>query len=344
MEERRQELIREYKQAKRTDDNRTYPEKNISRGFKAEADYENYELLSEIKIEHTSIEYENDENDINVADDKQEKWTENETFYEGYINRSFQDVREVNIERYELQSDIESGQNVDEENDPLENCELQSEIKIEETLFDQNDQDPEDDRIVLEIATNQDNGLVSNKKPYSCSFCKQKFAAPREITIHLDSSKGDNLHYNLHSTKERHTRQLYDEQFLKNYSIFTHQLATPSDHITIKEVIEIDGVLENVGKNVNLPFSCHLCNERFAIPLDMTRHLKGHHEQIPCCAQCDKSFSSWHYMTKHLKRHLQDKLHPCNKCQKIYPTLTTLKRHLRMHSNRNASQPASRNS
>jgi C2H2-type zinc finger/Zinc finger, C2H2 type len=82
-----------------------------------------------------------------------------------------------------------------------------------------------------------------------------------------------------------------------------------------------------------LEFPCPLCNEVFKKLNDLTRHSRKHPEnKSHKCLICSKMFSQGSHLIDHLNRHNNLRPHVCHVCNKSFQQSSTLKDHLRTHT------------
>ena len=75
---------------------------------------------------------------------------------------------------------------------------------------------------------------------------------------------------------------------------------------------------------------CEMCENVFASPLILRRHIESVHRAIKYkCNLCGNIFNSMSSMKRHEKRHLEKKEHTCDICQKEFSRKEHLKKHIK---------------
>ncbi|CRK93151.1 CLUMA_CG006464, isoform A [Clunio marinus] len=83
-------------------------------------------------------------------------------------------------------------------------------------------------------------------------------------------------------------------------------------------------------------FKCDICSYVSCFKIEMENHMLNHikHEpQLFYCEFCSKDFGKRHLLNRHIKlKHMQkERLHPCPTCNKSFFTISTLKKHIESH-------------
>ena len=84
------------------------------------------------------------------------------------------------------------------------------------------------------------------------------------------------------------------------------------------------------GGSKDKPFQCDLCQRRFTVKANLTRHLKISHSGIKAfhCTFCGRSFGYKQNLMTHMKRHTGERNFACDICGKSF----IRKQQLQMHS------------
>uniref|UniRef100_A0A2C9KB91 C2H2-type domain-containing protein n=1 Tax=Biomphalaria glabrata TaxID=6526 RepID=A0A2C9KB91_BIOGL len=142
---------------------------------------------------------------------------------------------------------------------------------------------------------------------------------------------------------------LFDSsQIFDSGSIEVHQ-TLPDGTLDLQNchqvVLEQPTIIEQIGEQSSLqsldvkppigkgPFNCSLCDKIFTKWNQLQRHLKTHDEDKPFrCSQCGVSFNIEENLLLHMATHVgPDKEPICPECGKKFSRVASLKAHIMMH-------------
>jgi hypothetical protein len=80
------------------------------------------------------------------------------------------------------------------------------------------------------------------------------------------------------------------------------------------------------------PYSCEICNKRFAGRSTVIYHRRAHTGERPhCCSTCGKKFMRPDALRQHLTSHTGERRHQCSVCSRKFSTRSTLNKHIQSH-------------
>lgn len=176
---------------------------------------------------------------------------------------------------------------------------------------------------------------------YHCHKCNKSFN--RESKLHE--------HEKTHSAKARLfpcktcKRKFTTEDLLTRHEIVHSDMATQIKHdvyprciiceVTFIEKSQLeDHIRDHKATLESEPIQCMHCEKFFSKFNNLIRHLKTHEEnKTHLCTLCGKTFAMGQDLIDHLNRHKGFTPHFCHICNKSYLQLSKLKNHLRSHDN-----------
>ncbi|XP_044759904.1 zinc finger protein 58-like [Coccinella septempunctata] len=147
----------------------------------------------------------------------------------------------------------------------------------------------------LEVHQNAHFGI----KPCVCDQCGKSYSSSTQLKIHK----------RIHTDEKRYKCNQCDEAFRYNGTLRSHIRMT---HTKI------------------LLTTCKVCSRYCETQEDLKEHMRTVHpkeKKSINCQLCQKTFKSEQLLSCHLKVHTELKF-PCEFCQRIYPTLYRLKKHV----------------
>ncbi|PNF25392.1 hypothetical protein B7P43_G09777 [Cryptotermes secundus] len=80
------------------------------------------------------------------------------------------------------------------------------------------------------------------------------------------------------------------------------------------------------------PYSCEICNKRFAGRSTVIYHRRAHTGERPhCCSTCGKKFMRPDALRQHITSHTGERRHQCSVCSRKFATRSTLNKHIQSH-------------
>lgn len=174
---------------------------------------------------------------------------------------------------------------------------------------------------------------------FPCTKCDMLFHTRRKLTEHLEK----------HSTGLRLfecstcQRKFQTEMQLHKHDVIHSDLITQIKEedefecIVCKEVVavkeELDEHMREHKVNIEIePIQCMYCDKSFDKFVTLTKHLKKHDEnKTHLCKVCNKTFALGPELIEHLNRHQGKRPHSCDICGKSYHQASKLKVHLETH-------------
>ncbi|KAL3274538.1 hypothetical protein HHI36_015920 [Cryptolaemus montrouzieri] len=147
----------------------------------------------------------------------------------------------------------------------------------------------------LEVHRNAHLGL----KPCVCDQCGKSYSSSTQLKIHK----------RIHTDEKRYKCDQCDQAFRYNSTLKSHIRLT---HTKIMD------------------HTCKICTKYCSTPEELKKHISKLHSkkrQKVNCQLCGKVFKTEQLLSCHLKVHTELKF-PCEFCQRIYPSLYRLKKHV----------------
>lgn len=173
--------------------------------------------------------------------------------------------------------------------------------------------------------------------PYECSECPRRFAAKEELSrhVHIIHPKGQqncphcprlfqdqlefDTHVTLHDTGESHPCEECSHHFESAEALLEHR---------------------NKRHDLELPYECRLCHQRFCNIGQRVTHVRKYHPRVllksHVCDICGSAFRyqsglAVHKLDKHTGR-TEGRLFECEYCGKVFGRSNVLAMHLRLHT------------
>nr|XP_034837894.1 zinc finger protein 98-like [Maniola hyperantus] len=86
-----------------------------------------------------------------------------------------------------------------------------------------------------------------------------------------------------------------------------------------------NGMVEFNLKTTDELLACHLCSQTFQSFFLLNKHMSVHYSNA-VCDSCGKGFLSYQRLITHMESH-KNGTYPCEKCKKIFPSISKLKYH-----------------
>ncbi|XP_075538286.1 uncharacterized protein LOC142572805 [Dermacentor variabilis] len=173
--------------------------------------------------------------------------------------------------------------------------------------------------------------------PYECSECPRRFAAKEELSrhVHIIHPKGQqncpqcprlfqdqlefDTHLQLHQDGQSHPCEECGHHFENAQALLEHR---------------------NKRHDLNLPYECRLCHQRFCNIGQRVTHVRKYHPRVllksHVCDICGSAFRyqsglAVHKLDKHTGR-TEGRLFECEYCGKVFGRSNVLAMHLRLHT------------
>jgi hypothetical protein len=181
-----------------------------------------------------------------------------------------------------------------------------------------------------------------NGKKHQCPTCLKMFEKPSKLARHVKTHdvnkkpfacevKGCFQRFLTDASLKRHAI-LHSGMTIKVHEDKTFECVVCRKRFQVQEALASH---MRTHKDVmdQLEFPCPLCNEVFKKLNDLTRHSRKHPEnKSHKCLICSKMFSQGSHLIDHLNRHNNLRPHVCHICNKAFQQSSTLKDHLRTHT------------
>ncbi|XP_041129985.1 zinc finger and BTB domain-containing protein 40-like isoform X4 [Polyodon spathula] len=206
----------------------------------------------------------------------------------------------------------------------------------------------------------------SEGKMYACQYCDNVFAQSIELTRHVRTHTGDkpyvcrecgkgfsqanglSVHlHTFHNIEDPYDCQKCRMSFPTLDEHKKHiQVVHPREYYpceTCSKVFSASSVLERhmVTHVGGKPYKCEICNKAYQQLSGLWYHNRTHHPDIFAaqnhrsskfasfpCSSCDKSFPNITSLKRHMKAdHADAELYECQSCKEVFTTLGLLKKH-----------------
>jgi len=147
--------------------------------------------------------------------------------------------------------------------------------------------------------------LVKHKIPihldkmlFSCSVCQIKFRLMEQLQNHMK----------IHMNEMQYACQHCSRRFFTVEECRKHD---DSEHKKVKS------------------FQCDICGNCFVAKQGLQQHIAQKHEELFTCKYCKETFHTKTLLNQHLVTHIDDRLHTCKICPKMFLRLHHLTEHIK---------------
>ena len=160
---------------------------------------------------------------------------------------------------------------------------------------------------------------LSDKKPFTCTSCGQKFDNPSELNQHQSEHQDESL-FNCSQCDKKFTNQTN----LNNHQNDHEKPFSCSQREETFECSSEPNKHKSKDQPDEKPFTCSTCGKNFAKSCDLNNHESEHQaETFLICSQCDKKFTT----VNELKSHQSEHPFRCSQCDKAFECLEELNSH-----------------
>ncbi|XP_045473262.1 zinc finger protein 236-like isoform X2 [Harmonia axyridis] len=117
---------------------------------------------------------------------------------------------------------------------------------------------------------------------------------------------------------------------LQSPNIFLQEIDDLACSESVEDLVDMEDeyFVENISKNADENFVCHICQGEFETSDDLYKHVQLHSKKFEC-DHCRSSFSSINELTEHQQSHLASESYSCFLCDISLAGVHMLKDHLR---------------
>ena len=209
----------------------------------------------------------------------------------------------------------------------------------------------------------------SNKEPLSCQYCEASMIMKRDLFRHhmkthayepfqfvngsikcfqcaveFDDYNTLGNHYEMHLAIQKKGRKVYECELCDFHGIkpeFKEHMQLVHSGIDGESLNEVCDDLQGEFNDMELPFPCEICDNRFASESNLTNHKKHQHgigsnpeksaeeEKTYKCTNCPKSFTEQSKLDLHFKVHTGELEHQCQFCDEAFDKIMALIAHLK---------------
>lgn len=168
---------------------------------------------------------------------------------------------------------------------------------------------------------------------YSCMYCEKSYTSKHSLRSHVNVIHEDNKHSFQCNT--------CDKVFLRQSSLYCHKIRHAQEKLhkcctcSMKFYTEIEKKRhEFTHKPLQKSFECDTCKKLYVSKTCLHQHIsRSHHARGKVsCVFCGKDKAGLKVLYDHIRRHIQEKYHECELCEKSFYTSSKKNQHMRMHT------------
>jgi KRAB domain-containing zinc finger protein len=182
---------------------------------------------------------------------------------------------------------------------------------------------------------------------FNCRKCDKSFTQQLKLIEHMKTHVSRSRMHSCKTCKRKFTTEI----LLQRHEIIhsdlitqikeeskSHCIVCSHDGFSDKSSLE-DHMREHKEAAEKNSIDCQHCDRSFTKFNNLLRHLRTHEEnKTHLCTVCNKTFAMGQELIDHLNRHKGFTPHSCHVCGKSYLQISKLKNHLKTHSNDKVSQ------
>lgn len=155
------------------------------------------------------------------------------------------------------------------------------------------------------------------EKKHQCNKCTKEYRYQSELKKHVID-----VHEKITLQCDECDKLYTNKYHLNAHKISHHGKYTPHkcpETGCDRKFTRPDYLKDHINTHNNLkPYTCNTCEKKFASRVNHRNHVKRCMPQKAVkCDECGKSFKTIQYLKQHASLH-NGKLHPCDKCGKLY--------------------------